>query len=148
VAIEIGSRAPDVEGIEADGARALVFYKVTCGVTKMAGPALATLGAAYPSSVVGVGQDPAADLAAFADAHAWTFPQVVDAPPYSASDAYGVTSAPTVIVVDDGGRVADVVESWDRVGMNRASATLAALLGVEAVELSSPRDGLPAFKPG
>jgi hypothetical protein len=33
-------------------------------------------------------------------------------------------------------------------GMNRVSATLAKLLGVEPVVLSMPGDGLPDFKPG
>ena len=65
--------------------------------------------------------------AAFADTYAWRFPQVPDLAPYLASDAYGIVSAPTVVVVDGDGRVADVVESWDRDGINRASSNLAAL---------------------
>ena len=32
--------------------------------------------------------------------------------------------------------------------MNRVSATLAGLLGVEPAVLSTPDDGLPDFKPG
>jgi hypothetical protein len=64
------------------------------------------------------------------------------------SDAYGIVSAPTVVVVDDGGRVAAVVESWDRDGMNEAAAVLAGLLHMEAPILSTPGDGLPQFKPG
>jgi hypothetical protein len=32
--------------------------------------------------------------------------------------------------------------------MNRVSSTLAGLLGVEPVALSTPDDGLPDFKPG
>lgn len=71
-----------------------------------------------------------------------------DLPPYEASDAYGIMSAPTVIVIDARGTVADAVESWDRDGMNRVSATLAGLLGVEPAVLSTPDDGLPDFKPG
>jgi len=53
-----------------------------------------------------------------------------------------------VVVVDGDGRVADVVESWDRDGVNRASSTLAALLHREPVIVSEPGDGLPEFKPG
>jgi hypothetical protein len=44
--------------------------------------------------------------------------------------------------------VTDVVESWDRDGMNRVSATLGRLLGIDAEVLSEPSDGLPDFKPG
>ena len=97
-------------------------------------------------AVVGVGQDPPEALTAFADAYAWRFPQVPDLAPYTASDAYGIVSAPTVVVVDGDGRVADVVESWDRDGVNRASSTLAALLHTEPVIVSEPGDGLPGVQ--
>ena len=53
-----------------------------------------------------------------------------------------------MIVIHGHGRVADAVESWDRDGMNRVSATLAELLGVSPVLLSTPGDGLPDFRPG
>ena len=146
MAIAIGAAALDVGGLT--GPHALIFYKVTCSVTELAGPALARLGAAYEGAVLGVGQDPQPELEAFAAGHGWTFPQVPDLAPYEASDAYGIASAPTVVVIDGGGRVADVVESWDREGMNRASATLAGLLGADPEVLSTRADGLPAFKPG
>ena len=146
MAIAIGAAAPDVGGLT--GPHALVFYKVTCSVTKLAGPALGRLGAAYEGAVLGVGQDPPPELQAFAAEHGWTFPQVPDLAPYEASDAYGIASAPTLVVIDGAGRVADVVESWDREGMNRASATLAGLLGAEPEVLSTEADGLPTFKPG
>jgi len=146
VAIAIGAAAPDVGGLS--GPHALVFYKVTCSVTALAGPALAKLGAAYDGAVLGVGQDPQPELNAFAAEHGWTFAQIPDLAPYEASDAYGIASAPTVVVIDGTGRVADVVESWDREGMNRASATLAGLLGAQPEILSIEADGLPAFKPG
>jgi hypothetical protein len=55
---------------------------------------------------------------------------------------------PTIVSVDGEGRVADVVESWDRDGYNRASRTLAELLGADAVVISEPSDGLPEFRPG
>jgi hypothetical protein len=53
-----------------------------------------------------------------------------------------------VVVVDADGTVADAVESWDRAGMNRVSATLASLVGAAPVTLSTADDGLPEFKPG
>lgn len=148
MAIAKGADAPPVAGVDLRGPRLLVFFKTTCSVTQMAGPALARLGDAYAGAVIGVGQDPPDALAGFAAEVGWSFPQVADAPPYVASDAYGITSAPTVVVVDGHDVVADVVESWDRDGLNRASATLANLLGTDAVLASTPDDGLPDFKPG
>jgi len=148
MAIPIGSVAPPVDGVAIPGPHALVFYKVTCSVTQMAGSPISRFGDAYPGAVAGVGQDPPDALAAFAETYAWRFPQVPDLAPYVASDAYGIVSAPTVVVVDDDGRVADVVESWDREGVNRASSTLAGLLHAAPVIVSEPHDGLPGFKPG
>ena len=148
MAIQVGTEAPPVDGVEIRGPHALVFYKATCSVTQMAGTPLSRLGDAYPGAVAGVGQDPPEDLSVFADTYGWRFPQVPDLAPYPASDAYGIVSAPTLVVVDGEGRVADVVESWDREGVNRASAALAGLLHAEPAILSEPDDGLPAFKPG
>ena len=148
MAIAVGERAPEIDGVRTDTPHALVFYKATCSVTQMAGPPIGLFGDAYRGAVVGVGQDPLADLDAFAEEHRWTFPQVPDLPPYDASNAYGIASAPTVVVVDGEGSVADVVESWDREGLNRAAAVLARALDTDAVVVSTPDDGLPEFKPG
>jgi hypothetical protein len=146
--IAIGAPAREVPAADVQGPHALVFYKVTCSVTELAAEPLRRFGEAYPGSVVGVGQDPQDQVDAFARRLGWRFPQVTDLPPYEVSDAYEVRSAPTVVVVDDDGRIADVAESWDRDAFNRASATLARLLGHEPVAVSDPGDGLPPFKPG
>ena len=129
-----------------------MFFKVTCGTTKLATPAVERLGRAYLGEVVGVGQDPTSDLEAFADAFGLSVPLVPDLEPYPASDAYAIVSAPTVIAVDADGRVADVAESWDRAAWNRVSATMAGLLGVEAEVVSEPttacRSSSPAERRG
>lgn len=148
MAIRVGEPAAPVDGVDVAGPYALVFYKVTCGVTKMATPAIERLARAFPGLVVGVGQDPQADLDAFATEHGLSFPQVPDLAPYPASDAYSILSAPTAIAVDADGLVAAVAESWDRPAWNQLAAVLAGLLGSPAVEVSEPDDGLPDFKPG
>jgi peroxiredoxin len=114
----------------------------------MAAPVLDRFEQAYPGRMHGVGQDPAPKLSAFSAEFGATFPSVSDAEPYPASSAYGIENVPTMVVVDGEGRVADVVESWDRDGYNRASATLAGLLGLDSVVISDAGDGLPPFRPG
>ena len=146
--IAVGAQAPSVPGVDGSGPHALVFYKVTCGVTKMATPAIERLARAYPGVVTGIGQDPEPELEAFAGEHGLSFPQVPDLEPYETSDGYGIVSAPTAVVVDRDGTVAAVAESWDRPAWNRLSAVLASLVGRPAVEVSEPEDGLPDFKPG
>jgi peroxiredoxin len=148
MAIEVGSPAPVVAGVDLEGPRALVFFKVTCGTTQLATPAIERLAQAHPGRVVGLGQDPPPALEAFARTYALTLPLAQDPPPYAASDAYGIASAPTLVIVDGSGTVADVAESWDRDAWNRAAATLAGLTGGEPRPVSQPGDGLPDFKPG
>ena len=148
MAIGVGSPAPEVPGSTPDGPRALVFYKVTCPTCQMAAPAFDAFARAYPGRLLGIGQDPPGELEAFAADLGVGFPNVSDTAPYPASNAYEIEHVPTLFIVDGRGVVADVVESWDRPGLNRASAALAGLLGVPAVRVSDPADGLPEFRPG
>ncbi len=149
MAIAPGALAPPVDGIPNDGPRALVFFKVTCGTTRQATPAIERLARAYPGIVFGVGQDDRAALDAFAETFGLSMPLVSDLAPYAASDAYGIQSAPTAVAIGADGGVLDVAESWDRAAWNRLSAALAAALAAApAAVVSEPGDGLPAFKPG
>ncbi len=148
MAIDVGAPSPRVPGATQSGAHALLFYKVTCPTCQVAAPAMERFEIAYPGRIRGVGQDPDAALARFAGAFGMTFGSVADAPPYAFSDAYEIEHVPTLVIVDAEGTVADVVESWDRDGVNRGSARLASLLGAEPVTISEPGDGLPAFRPG
>jgi thiol-disulfide isomerase/thioredoxin len=142
-----GESAPEIPGADLDDPTLLFFYKVTCPVCQLAAPVAQQLQDAYPGRVVGVGQDPAPELAAFASRHGMTIPTVQDEPPYELSEAYGCRVVPTLFLVD-GGIVQDVAESWDRDGYNRLSHGLAELIGADASTVSTPGDGLPSFRPG
>ena len=135
-------------GATFDGPHALVFYKVTCPTCRMAAPAFERLASAYPDRILGVGQDPVAALDRFGAETGMTFATAPDLAPYPASVAYGIEHVPTLVVIDGEGQVADVVESWDREGVNHASSTLAALVGADPVVISEADDGLPEFRPG
>jgi thiol-disulfide isomerase/thioredoxin len=147
--IEAGKTAPPVPGVTfGDGPVALVFYKVTCPVCQMAAPKVEALAMAYAGHVVGIGQDPTPDLERFKREYGMGVPGTPDLPPYEVSNAYGIETVPTLVLVDGDGSVVDTVASWDRDGYNRASERLATLLGAEPVVVSDPSDGLPAFRPG
>jgi thiol-disulfide isomerase/thioredoxin len=144
-----GDRAPEVPGVNfGDGPVALWFYKVTCPVCQMAAPKAEALAQAYPARVHGIGQDPELKLISFGEEFGQMFETQADLPPYRASNAYGIRVVPTAVLVDDGGTVRDVVESWDREGINRLAGALAELTGSPAVTISEPGDGLPPFRPG
>jgi hypothetical protein len=147
--IAIGDEAPTIPGLGFEaGPTALVFYKVTCPVCQLAAPKVAALEDAYPGHVVGLGQDPEEDLAAFDAEHGFGAPSIADVAPYETSNAYGIEAVPTLILVGADGVVRDVVQSWDREGYNRVARELADLTGLPRVEPSHAQDGLPAFRPG
>jgi hypothetical protein len=148
MAIATGAQAPPVEGATLEGPHVLVFFKVTCGTTQLATPAIERLARAFPGRVVGVGQDPQPALDSFASEYGLTLPLVPDLDPYEASDAYGIVSAPTAVAVADDGTVLEVAESWDRDAWNRLAGEVADALGVPAATVSDSDDGLPDFKPG
>jgi thiol-disulfide isomerase/thioredoxin len=146
--IQVGDAAPEIPEAGVSGPHALTFYKVTCPTCQMAAPVFDRFATAYPGAVVGVGQDPPRLLERFADEHGVRYPSVSDVEPYAISAAYDIEHVPTLVVVDGDGIVRDLVESWDREGTNRAARTLAELLGTDAVVISAPEDGVPAFRPG
>lgn len=147
--LDVGSVAPDVPGVpfETDPT-GLFFYKVTCPTCAMAAPTMRAFEQAYPGRVVGVGQDPLDALTRFSAEHDMRIRSVEDAPPYPVSDAYRIVSVPTLFLVGSDGRIAESVGAWDRDGFNRVAVAIASSTGRPAVQISSPEDGLPAFKPG
>jgi peroxiredoxin len=147
-----GDRAPSFELADVDdghpvadpwrsGPVVLAFFKTTCPVCQQAAPkvqALADAGA----RVVAIGEDPPDALARYARRHGQRVPTVSEPAPYEVSDAFGLATVPSLLLVGADGVVVDAVESWDRDAWNR----LAAAAG--AGEVSKPTDGLPAFRPG
>ncbi len=150
--LEVGARAPSFtlpdafSGVPvtepwADGPAVLAFFKVTCPVCQMVAPKLRAL-AEGGARVLAVGQDPAAALVRYAGEHGQGVPTVSEAAPYGVSSAYGVSSVPSLFVVDPGGVVADAVAGWDRDRWNAVAAA------VNAPPVSVEGDGLPVFRPG
>jgi AhpC/TSA family len=92
--------------------------------------------------VVAVGEDPPPLIESYADEYGQKVPTLTEAPPYPASEAFGIDTVPTLFLVDEDGTVRDAVVSWDRDGWNR----LAEAAGAPPV--SDEGDGLPPFRPG
>ncbi|HLB62418.1 MAG TPA: hypothetical protein VJN50_06785 [Actinomycetota bacterium] len=148
-AIAVGEHAPPVAGVDfVAGPSVLWFFKVTCPVCQMSAPKIEVVDRAFPGLVTGIGQDAAGDIAAFGAEHGTGIRALPDVDPYPVSNAFGIEVVPTLVVVDSGGAVADVVESWSRDGYNRAAVTIAELTGSGPVVVSQASDGLPPFRPG
>ena len=123
------------------GPTVVAFFKVSCPVCQMVGPIVAAL-AAGGARVVAIGEDPAPALATYADRFGQRVPTLTEPPPYRVSTAYGVTSVPTIFLVDGNGVVEHSIGAWDRDRWN----ALAVAAGASAV--SAAGDGLPPYRPG
>jgi len=163
-ALTAGSKAPNISlptlqggkfslasALEA-GPVVLVFFKVSCPVCQMAFPFFERLHKAYRGKnvrVIGVSQDSAQETAAFAKEFGITFPLALDdTKTYPASNAYGLTNVPTVLLVNPGGEIDVSSVSWSRDELEDVSRRLADASAAYAVTIVRPEDNVPEFKPG
>ncbi|HMD49505.1 MAG TPA: TlpA disulfide reductase family protein [Bryobacteraceae bacterium] len=110
------------------GPALLAFYKISCPVCQLTAPYLERLAASTEIQVVGISQDDSESTAGFNQRYGLTFPTLLDrsSESYPASNAYGISSVPTLFLVDAGGRVAksfsgfskrDIEELGERAGV-------------------------------
>jgi peroxiredoxin len=122
-----GARAPEfllprLEGgqvrlaeIVANGPVLLAFFKVSCPVCQLTLPFLERL----PSNalrVYGISQNTAGLTRDFNREFGLSFPMLLDTEEtgFEASNAYGISSVPTLFLVEGDGNIALVVEGWSR----------------------------------
>ena len=146
--LQTGSRAPEfvlrklsggeasLAELTADGPMLLAFYKVTCPVCQMTLPFLERLHAAG-KRVFGVSQNDVEDTENFARHFGLTFPMLLDLEDegFAASNAYGISSVPTIYRIDPGGTIVGVIEGWVKADMERLGAV-------------REDDNVPAWKAG
>jgi peroxiredoxin len=120
--IEAGSRAPefqltDLEGrkqslqaLLARGPVLLAFFKVSCPVCQMTFPFLQRLHESGGGvAILGVSQDNAADTRRFNAEFGVTFPVLLDDAGYKVSNAFGLSSVPSLFLIEPDGVVS---QSW------------------------------------
>ena len=130
----------------------LAFFKNTCPTCVLTFPFLQRLYERVqdaPLHFLGISQDSAAQTRVFADQHGITFPLLPDGAAYPVSNEYGLTSVPTMFLVEPDGTL-----SWTSVGFSRADLEgLAAgfhgrfrIPGVTPLFVEA--DDAPAMRPG
>lgn len=140
----------DLGALAGGGPAVLFFYKGDCSASDAAAHVLPRLAAVPGLAVAAVSQDGVQETESFSTVHRLAGSGVrvlVDPEPWPASEAYGVRSTPTFVLLGRGGRVEAVVEGWSRDAANGLAARAAALAGAQAPIVSTPADG-PAFRPG
>lgn len=97
-----------LQDILSAGPALLVFYKISCPVCQLTAPYLQRLSANPSIQVIGISQDDSSATRGFTERLGVTFPTLLDqgSAGYPASNAYGITSVPSLFLVESDGTVA------------------------------------------
>jgi len=150
-----GARAPEfrlarLEGGEAslhdlvaNGPVVLAFFKITCPVCQMTFPFLERLHVAGTLPIYGVSQNDEEDTRQFNRRFGITFPTLLDREEndFAASNAFGVSSVPTMFLIERDGTISRIVEGWVKTELER-------LGGIAGAAPFRPGDNVPAWKAG
>jgi peroxiredoxin len=121
----------------------LVFFKVTCPVCQLTLPFLERMHAAGALAICGISQNDARDTRDFNSYFGVTFPTLLDAgdEDFPASNAYGISSVPSMFLVEPDGVLSRVIVGWNKMDME-------ALGAVAGMTLFRPEENVPAWKAG
>jgi peroxiredoxin len=103
----LAGSAQSLQDILASGPALLAFFKISCPVCQLTVPYLERLAASSGLQVIGVSQDNEAATRGFAGRFGLTFPTLLDssAEDYPASNAYGISSVPSLFLIERDGIV-------------------------------------------
>ena len=136
--LEAGGRAPSfelkslagekrsLEDILGKGPALLAFYKVSCPVCQLTAPYLERLAAGSGVQIVGISQDDDNATQGFNQRFGVTFPTLLDQSKenYPASNAYGISSVPSLFLVNKGhGGIARAFSGFLRNAISKRSAS-------------------------
>ncbi len=129
------------------------FYKISCPVCQFTFPFLERLHKRYGSDGVtflGISQDDARDTKEFAKKFGTTFPMALDekAGGYAVSNAYGLTSVPTIFLIEPDGNVKVSCMGFDKKDLEAIGAALAERKKIAPAALFRADESVPAHKPG
>ena len=120
--------------IAARGPALLAFFKISCPVCQLTFPFLERLHAAGTLAVYGISQNDARDTRDFNEDFGVTFPALLDDEDdgFPASNAFGISSVPTLFLVEPGGAISHVIEGWRK----------------KEMEFLATKAGAPVFRQG
>jgi peroxiredoxin len=154
--LQPGVAAPDVDLPTIDGAAwtlrealrhgpvVLAFFKVSCPTCQMLFPFLQRL-VGSPNGgpqLIAVSQDDAGDSREFQSRFGLSMPTLIDSSPrYLASNAYGISSVPSIFTVETDGKIASAVEGFNKAELEKLGHRFGMVPFHE-------RDRVPALRPG
>jgi peroxiredoxin len=149
----LDSKTYSLEELLRRGPVLAAFFKISCPVCQFTFPFLQRLHERYGSdevSILGISQDDARGTAGFAKEYGITFPMALDEKEktYPASNAYGLTSVPTVFLIDPEGTVRVSSMGFVKADLEKIGAELAERRKIAPVALFRANESVPANRPG
>jgi len=133
------------------GPAVVAFFKVSCPVCQFTFPFLQRLHERYAgdgATVTGVSQDDARDTKEFNQEYGVTFLTLVDIEGYPASNAYGLTSVPTIFLIAPDGKVKVSCMGFSKSDLEKIASELSLYKKMQAAPLFRTNEIVPAYKPG
>lgn len=127
------------------------FFKISCPVCQFTFPFLERLHERYGSGGVtflGISQDDARATKSFASEYGVTFPVVLDEEGFPVSNAYGLTNVPTILLIENDGKVKVSSMGFDKKDLETIAGQLAERRKIALTALFRPDEVVPANKPG
>ena len=129
----------------------LAFFKVSCPVCQFTFPFLQRISERYSGdgiSVIGVSQDDLRSTKEFNQEFGVKFSALIDDSGYPVSNAYGLTTVPTVLLIAPDGRIKIGGSGFSKNDLASIANELAQHKKISAVPLFRPDEVVPDFKPG
>ncbi len=158
-----GTKAPDFSLLALDGKNyslrealqsgpvLLAFFKESCPVCQFTFPFIERIYQGVNRSgsvrVWAISQDDARDSQEFGREYGITFPVLLDGRGYPVSNAYGLTTVPTLFLVETDGTVALTSVGFNRNEIETIASRLAQKAGKTVVPFH-PGENIPDYKPG
>jgi peroxiredoxin len=142
-----------LEQLMQQGPVVAAFFKVSCPVCQFTFPFLERIYKRYGGdhlTFLGISQDEAGATKDFAKEFGTTFPTLLDEKEkgYPASNAYGLTSVPTIFLIETDGTVKISCMGFDKKDLESIASVLAERKKTTPSALFRPDESVPAHKPG
>jgi peroxiredoxin len=113
---KLGGGSENLSSILGRGPVLVAFYKVSCPVCQLTFPYLERLAAGTGLQVVGISQDDEKATRAFNERFGVTFQTLLDSPAkeYPASNAYGISSVPSLFVIEPDGKISKSMAGFSK----------------------------------
>jgi peroxiredoxin len=139
----LGAGEASLRDLIANGPILLAFFKISCPVCQLTFPFLDRIHSAGTLPIYGVSQNDEGDTLEFNRNFRITFPTLLDSQEngFPASNAFGISSVPTMFLIERDGTISRVIEGWQKAEIER-------LGGIAGVAPFQESDNVPQWKAG